>query len=1145
MSVEQFIDQIAGKGLLDETLLQRLRRDATADGNQWTPQDVVKFLVDQGHLTRFQAKSLVKELQNDQPAAHESLDLARSESIDGLSIGVMDDHDDDEEVIDLEAAMPAAVSGDSANDGDDVVDLSQANALQSPVQPLTTTATQNPVQGMQPETHAMQGQLGASSEAIGGDEAAVYGYDDIPTTLLDKQFNNQIWDRRFLYATCVVLLLLVGGAGVFYFIINNKSADTKFDAALADYDGSQYQQAVISMQDFANTFPADERANEALALVHLSNIHLLVQSQQGDSIPEITKTITAGKDIPGFSSRARNELKIELPQFVNVFLTRAEATSILSEKKENYDLAIDALALIDLPGALGTTRSEPAVRSELESIDERMASVKRHIDRDTHLGTALNDMGLAVNSGDVSKAFDSRRELLDLYPELKGDQRLNSVLTQMIDTERSKVRKVNPAWRVSTELLVNTDGAGVTSSTRGAAIPGVQGRAVVLTGGNAVALNVADGSVAWQQFVGLQTGIAPIQIGEVSILVQQQAGNVLGVDSEEGKTIWKLELEPLITSLSAVGNHVALTLAAKDGGTLLMLDAANGETISQIETSIPLSQPPAFNQDQSVAYLVGDHSFVYAISLADGKCLDVYFLNHGVGAVPFAPVFVNGYLLLAQNLEDQAGLLTLKQEGQGRFAKSGEVVRLPGLIASELQTLGTKVLLVTDSGDVRLYNVQSQDNLADPVLAPLAATTLDSDGPARYFVDLSASQAQVGARGMASFAVGSDGQLGGLKSVFEQDVIVASPLHVSGVQLLQRIRQGASSVTVSATRDGGPIVAWETELASLSDSIVVSQGNSVVTVDAQAQVFNPEVQGSTSGDESLTSGRGYSHAVNVGGNLVLQSLTGSTDVLVFDDVSVGAKAARVSLQGLSGKPIGPGVAFSGQLLVPIDDGQLAVFDVSSGAQSLIAYHPEKRPEEIVRWSRPALPSDNANSFVVMRGRQQLQKIGVNPEPLPHLELQSVVTFDVPVYEQVAAVGPTIYLIRRGRNNDEIVGLSYDTLEELNTQTLTGRVTWGPYRVGDSVLVYTSGSRLYCFGNQQNLLWRSDKLDMTPVGTGIQDGEDFLMTGLHGTLWRVNTDDGTTVSQTELKQRVVGNPFVVDAEVWVPTASGMLSASGQE
>ena len=46
MSVEQFIDKIAGKGLLDEALLQRLRRDATAAGNQWNPQDVIKFLVE-------------------------------------------------------------------------------------------------------------------------------------------------------------------------------------------------------------------------------------------------------------------------------------------------------------------------------------------------------------------------------------------------------------------------------------------------------------------------------------------------------------------------------------------------------------------------------------------------------------------------------------------------------------------------------------------------------------------------------------------------------------------------------------------------------------------------------------------------------------------------------------------------------------------------------------------------------------------------------------------------------------------------------------------------------------------------------------------------------------------------------------------
>ena len=75
MNVEEFIDQIAGKGLLDETLLQRLRRDATVEGNQWTPQDVIKFLVDQGHLTRFQGKNLLKETQTAQAPAHDTFCL--------------------------------------------------------------------------------------------------------------------------------------------------------------------------------------------------------------------------------------------------------------------------------------------------------------------------------------------------------------------------------------------------------------------------------------------------------------------------------------------------------------------------------------------------------------------------------------------------------------------------------------------------------------------------------------------------------------------------------------------------------------------------------------------------------------------------------------------------------------------------------------------------------------------------------------------------------------------------------------------------------------------------------------------------------------------------------------------------------------
>jgi outer membrane protein assembly factor BamB len=191
-----------------------------------------------------------------------------------------------------------------------------------------------------------------------------------------------------------------------------------------------------------------------------------------------------------------------------------------------------------------------------------------------------------------------------------------------------------------------------------------------------------------------------------------------------------------------------------------------------------------------------------------------------------------------------------------------------------------------------------------------------------------------------------------------------------------------------------------------------------------------------------------------------------------------------------------------------------------------------------------LPSDNASSFVVVRDRKAIQKIGVSPLPVPHLELQAEATFEVPVYNQVAATGETVYLIRRGRNNDEIVSLSYDSLEELRVQEVAGRVVWGPYRVGDLVLVYTSASRVYCFDGQQQLLWRSKQVEMSPVGAGIEEGDSFLLTGVGGILWRVNVNNGATVSESQLGKKVIGSPFVVAGEVWVPTEIGVVSGAAQ-
>ena len=53
------------------------------------------------------------------------------------------------------------------------------------------------------------------------------------------------------------------------------------------------------------------------------------------------------------------------------------------------------------------------------------------------------------------------------------------------------------------------------------------------------------------------------------------------------------------------------------------------------------------------------------------------------------------------------------------------------------------------------------------------------------------------------------------------------------------------------------------------------------------------------------------------------------------------------------------------------------------------------------------------------------------------------------------------------------------------------------------------------------------------------------TGVEGTLWRLNSTTGETVDASPLNKRVVGTPFKVVNEVWVPTEAGIVSGALQE
>ena len=74
MDAKQFIEHIASKGLLETELLDKLLRQALQGENQWTPKQIIKFLVEQSYLPRFQAKTILTEVLAERPAEPTAVD---------------------------------------------------------------------------------------------------------------------------------------------------------------------------------------------------------------------------------------------------------------------------------------------------------------------------------------------------------------------------------------------------------------------------------------------------------------------------------------------------------------------------------------------------------------------------------------------------------------------------------------------------------------------------------------------------------------------------------------------------------------------------------------------------------------------------------------------------------------------------------------------------------------------------------------------------------------------------------------------------------------------------------------------------------------------------------------------------------------
>lgn len=797
MNAQEFVNLLSSLQVLDSSAVEALRGRPEVAGNTITAQQVLKSLLDNGLLTREQAKAVVAHVQQIEspPAAEdEVVDLTQA----NLSTSQQSEGEQ-EEILDFSQFASESGAGETE---EEVIDLDSFSAEDG-----------------EPE--------GSSPESAETAEERYRPEDE------EEEVN---WGGLMIIGNALILGLFCVGAVVLYIVLANHAAKQQWDSAMKQYSGGSYQQAKGRMESFIEEFPNDGNVNRARIYGIMSEVNIQLVSVRKDSIDRIREALLTGDTLEGFHDEAATELKSLMPRLAEYYVNAARILPDVKDKREYVELTQKTLDVIDEVQVLSEARQDLAFQARLDDIKEIMREAHQLIARSEALEKTLSDIEKFIEAETLDDAFIARNKLIGTYAELRANEQLREMVMKISQAEQKRVISVEPTIAPHNDpITVPPEHTVIVATRNGRNISGVQGYFVtVLAGDSIYGIELGTGRVHWRRFVGLQTNLHPIRVSEAglsdTILVDGARYELVRVDSSTGEQKWRLPVggaftQPKIFDGKLYCNtHVQRTLQFVDEngktsqqdvlvGSLLTIDPETGTVQRQIQYPMGTHVEPGFDDENGVIYQVGDHSNLYAISTQTGECTGVYYVGHEDGAISVPAVYAVGYVILAENGQARSTLHVLTHDEKG-FSLGQDSKTLPSLVRMPPQVFGRRLLVSTELGQIYVYDVDP--NLPNPIgpLTVMASVEGEYDDPIKEFGMAREGLLYMGGRGLVKYQIQS--QLGQLKkdwAKFQTAVFVAPIQKFGNVVVYSRQKQNTTRVTVSGHLVKETNAAWEVDLA--------------------------------------------------------------------------------------------------------------------------------------------------------------------------------------------------------------------------------------------------------------------------------------------------------------------------------------------
>ncbi|GIW97226.1 MAG: serine/threonine protein kinase [Pirellulaceae bacterium] len=1132
---QQFIDLLEKRQLLAPEIIEELRRQVAESATRLTPELLAKLLVDNGHLTKFQATKLIAEVK--EAASHEAGSSAQPTE------GTAGDAAEDEELGFAPEHAGSAPQTAAANSSPvDEVPVAAVFVDDEPVEEKVEGDGEEPVATVEVEAVVAVEPLvvepaaeATATDGLGG-EGVQRPARPVRKTVKDKN----PWDSYRILGRAVMLSLLLIALVLLVFYFWRGNADEHLKRADEMYESRSYETAATLYEDFTEKWPTHEKASYAKVRAVLASLRDATELAPDPLIglERVMELVPGLVGEPGLPEQ-QSDLAGVLINLAEKFNQRADKTPETAKRKTLMNEMEKLLDLINNPQFVGPTQRGQYAPT-LQRIAEDRQRILREINRDEELMRALAEMDKLLDAKETLAAYRVREQLIDTYPLLEANPQVIERVERATEILQESVEPATLALqRADSPPQVGPRDVHVLTHRRGKRTEELQDQVVfVRAGGAAFGIDGVSGGVLWRHFVGRQLQQHPLRIGEgrdADALVYTEAdGRLVRLDGRTGAAEWYLALDTTILPPVLEGEEV---FVATREGQVLSIDVVSGQMRWMRQLPQAVEVAPGAALGKPYVYVLGEHSNLYVLSRRDGKCVQVLYTGHRAGSIAVRPTILLGLMFLFENISAENGAIRILQTtAEGMGTKDVQLpITVDGNVTVPPTQAGRRLIVHTDLGQILVLDVEPTEEKDKVVVAAKVPKNLIHPQLSWSVFDNNVLWVANTRFSRFNYQV-SLGKLDRAWIKNDGDLFLGPPVKFGEAIVHVRQPQGSSAVRVAAVDPETGDAFWEADLAVPIPWVGLADG-SVDAIAAAGMLFRWD-------DEPLVAqavvdaGQGkpqlnFDHPVELADGLVVLHNTARVNQIAVHPRNRDPELQLLLANLGTAAPACPPVAAGAYVAFGLDNGQFVLIDPSNGSQPFPPYQLPMKPGRTVSWNQPVYDAAG-QSLVVASSLQKLVRLSTagGLRPLNEIDLED--PFDGPL----AGSGGRIFAVAATGQGDALEVYDATSLERIGRSALTGSRLAGPFPLSVGGVVQTSAYVLR-FDAQGDPLWSLAQLQGALVGAPVElAGGELLVATRDGLLMRVADDAGTIVGVYDLMQGIAAPPLL-DGEgtLWVGSREG--------